>query len=298
MKTAQLVHNPTAGDEDHAAKELIQTIESKGFECLYSSTKEKGWKKFDAQVDFLVAAGGDGTVRKLVQKLLKRKVMDRTWPIALLPLGTANNIASSLAITGTADEIIESWKRPKFKKFDVGQVHNLEETEFFLEGMGCGIFPYLISEMQKEEKESSQDTHTALNSALALLHQIVLSYEPRLCELEVDGTNHSGKFLMAEIMNTPSIGPNLVLAPDADPGDGEFEIVLIPEKYKERFAEHLTNKIAGKEEEYRYDTLKGKNIRLRWDGTHVHLDGEVLKIKQSMELEITMRAGVVDFFVS
>ncbi len=38
--------------------------------------------------------------------------------------------------------------------------------------------------------------------------------------------DHSGRFLLVEVMNSRSIGPNLDLSPQADPGDGQFEIVL------------------------------------------------------------------------
>ena len=296
MKVAKLIHNPTAGDEEHSKKELISIIEAGGFKSKYSSTKVKGWKRIEPEFDFLIAAGGDGTIRKIVKKLLKRKVMQKNLPIGLLPLGTANNIAKSLNISGTHKEIVDSWHHANLKKFDIGIVNNLEEANFFLEGMGCGIFPYLISEMKKQGRDFD-DPDLEMKTSLALLHEIVLSYDPRHCELEVDGTNHSGKFMMTEIMNTPSIGPNLVLAPDADPGDGELEIVLVPEKYKDRFATYLTNKIAGNEEEYRYDTLKGKSVRMHYEGTHVHVDGDVLKVPKAAELRIEVKEGLIEFLV-
>ncbi len=61
------------------------------------------------KVDFIVAAGGDGTIRKITKELLDRKLSEKTWPIALLPLGTANNIAQTLEINGTSEDIIHSW---------------------------------------------------------------------------------------------------------------------------------------------------------------------------------------------
>lgn len=297
MKAAKLIHNPTAGDEEHSKKELISLIREAGFNCVYSSTKKKGWNEIASRIDFLISAGGDGTVRKIVKKLLKKRIPPERLPIGLLPLGTANNIARTLGISGTTEEIIDSWHSANVKPFDVGRVSNLEDTDFFLEGLGYGILPYLMQEMKKRFHSSIEDPDIELKTALSVLHEIVLCYDPGHCELEIDGTNHSGKFLMTEIMNIRSVGPNLLLAPDADPGDGELEIVLVPEKYKDRFATHLTNKIAGKEEEYRYDILKGKKIRIRWSGTHVHVDGEVLKIKESQELKVEVNQGLVQFLV-
>ena len=297
MKVVKVIHNPTAGNEEFKKSELISKIERGGFICKYSSRKKRGWKNLESSIDFLVAAGGDGTIRSVVKMLLGRKAGQKTWPIALLPLGTANNIAKTLGISGETQEIIESWQHAKIWKLDIGRIHNLNDGTFFLEGMGFGVLPYLFSEMKKQFDPSDGDRDIEINTALALLHQIVLSYEPRHCELQVDGTNHSGKFLMAEVMNIRSIGPGLMLAPDADPADGEFEIVLLPEKYKDHFATYLTKKIAGDEEEYRYDTLKGKNIRIIWDGTHVHVDGKVLKMTESTELLIELKENAVEFLV-
>jgi diacylglycerol kinase (ATP) len=70
MKIAKLIHNPTAGDEEHSKKQLISIIEANGFECIYSTTKKKSWKNIEPEVDFIIAAGGDGTVRKITKEVL------------------------------------------------------------------------------------------------------------------------------------------------------------------------------------------------------------------------------------
>src|SRR5689334_5300318 len=109
MKVINLLHNPTAGNEDHSKEELISLLEENGYDCRYSSMK-KDWKRLDEQVDFIVAAGGDGTIRKITKELLERKLSEKIWPIAPLPLGTANNVAQTLGINGSTEDIIRSWK--------------------------------------------------------------------------------------------------------------------------------------------------------------------------------------------
>src|SRR5947207_7476026 len=143
MKLVNLLHNPTAGNEDHAKEELIYLLKQNGYDCRYSSMK-KNWKQLDRQVDFIVAAGGDGTIRKLTKELLGRKLSEKTWPIALLPLGTANNVAQTLNVDGNTEEIIQSWHHTHVKAFDVGRIRGLPKVDFFLESLGYGIFPYLI----------------------------------------------------------------------------------------------------------------------------------------------------------
>jgi diacylglycerol kinase family enzyme len=295
-KVAILLHNPSSGDEEHSKKELISTIEATGFRCKYSSPQKNNWMEIDPDVDFLIAAGGDGTVRSIVKQLLRRNVLEKSWPIALLPLGTANNVAKALDVSGSTEEIVQSWHHSRLKSYDVG-VYNAEKCEFFLEGYGYGVFPYLMQVMNKSGKESVEDPEARLIAALETLHEITLSYKPRTCRLEVDGVDYSGNFLLAEIMNTRSIGPNLLLSPHADPGDGALEVVLVPEKHKERFLSYIVHKMNVGEDAHLFHTMKAKKVRISWAGTHVHVDDEILKLRNSAEVAIEIRTGLLQFLV-
>jgi diacylglycerol kinase (ATP) len=293
MKIITLLHNPTAGNEDHDKEELISLMEKNGFECQYSSMK-KDWKDIDEKVDFIVAAGGDGTIRKITKQLLDRKLSEKTWPIALLPLGTANNIAQTLDIGGSTEEIIQSWHHTQITAFDVGRICGLSGTDFFLESLGYGMFPYLIKKMKKVE---TQTPELEIKTALEILYDIIFSYEPKQCHLTIDGVDHSGKFLMTEIMNTKLIGPNLFLSPHGDPGDGEFEVITIPEKDKEKLADYISDKLKGIESPYTFQQFKAKQITISWEGTHMHVDDEIIKIDKGVEIEIEMRKGLLEFMV-
>jgi diacylglycerol kinase (ATP) len=295
MKVVNLLHNPTAGNEDHAKEELISLLEANGFGSCYSSVK-KNWK-MDEKVDFIVAAGGDGTTRKITKQLLDRKLSEKIWPIALLPLGTANNIAQTLEINGTTEEIIQSWHRAEIKKFDVGRIHHLPDAKFFLESLGYGIFPFLIKKMKKFDKKEIETPEIELKTALEVLHEIIFSYEPKQCNLKIDSVDHSGKFLLVEIMNTRLIGPNLFLSPHGDPGDGQFEIILIPENDKEKLASYISDKLKGIEVPYIFNQIKAKNITISWEGTHLHVDDEIIKIEKGKEIEIELREGLLEFLV-
>lgn len=297
MKVAKLLHNPGAGDEEHDREELVSLIEEAGFGCRYSSTKDSDWKDFESDVDFLVVAGGDGTVRRITKELLDRKMLDKTWPIGLLPLGTANNIAKTLELEGDTEGIIRSWQQWNITKYDVGRISHIDDVFFFLESFGYGVFPYLMGEMKKRDQEEEESPEEKLQAALKVLHDIILSYEPRRCGLKIDGEDHSGHYLLVEVMNTRSIGPNLFLAPEARPDDGHFDVVLIAEEDKEKFAAYVADKIKGIEAQADFTTVKAKDITISWEGTHVHVDDEVVKIKKETEVEIEIREGLLEFLV-
>jgi diacylglycerol kinase family enzyme len=290
MKRVTLIHNPTAGDEAHSKEKLVADIEAEGYSCRYHSTKED-WKDFDDDTDLVVIAGGDGTVRKVVKQVLKKK---KDLLLALLPLGTANNIAKTFDIGGDTNNIIRSWKTLRPTRVDIGCVEHVEDVNFFLEGLGFGLFPYLMKEMKKRE-ETFDSPEEELKGALKQLHKTLLSYEPRQCHLEIDGTDHSGKFYMVEVMNIRSIGPNVMLAPFAHPGDGEFDVVLVPEAHKEKFSDYLIHKLTDGDDPYQFHTLKGKQIKISWDGTRIHADDEMLKLERETEVKIEMKEGALQF---
>lgn len=89
--------------------------------------------------------------------------------------------------------------------------------------------------------------------------------------IKIDGTNHFGKFLLAEIMNIRSISSNLFLSPDGH-RRGEFQVVLVPENDKDKFAAYVSNKINGAEEKYNFHTVKSKEVIISWEGTYVHAE--------------------------
>jgi diacylglycerol kinase (ATP) len=294
MKVAKLLHNPKAGEGEYTHKKLARLVNRAGYDCSYSSTKKEGWDKIkSSESDIIVVAGGDGTVRKVA-----RVVLDKQIPLALVPLGTANNIAKTLGITGRPEEVIQTWENGILKPFDVGRIYGLKkEPGFFLEGIGYGVFPRLMKEMKKKKDELSDSPEENLRIAWETLHDIILSSKARFCKVSLDGADYSGKFLLAEVMNTQSIGPNLNLTPVGDPSDGEFEVILVSERQREEFAAYVHNKLHGIEQPPIFNILKAKNLEMFWEGKLLHIDDEIMQLKKSKEVRIKMQEGLLKFLV-
>ncbi|TDB62262.1 diacylglycerol/lipid kinase family protein [Arundinibacter roseus] len=299
MPIVQIIHNPTAGDEEHTKKNLIQLIESQGLECRYSSTKKPGWEKFKPDTDMLVLAGGDGTIRKVTAELLSRKLLDKRYPIGLLPLGTANNIARTLKLHGKLEDLSQCWEACRTTPFDVGLIQGLDEQPaFFLESYGTGLFPRLMSEMKLLGEKEDETPTEKIKRALRVLHTLVLDYQPRECTLLIDGVDHSGHYLLVEVMNTTSFGPNLSLAPTADPGDGLFDVVVIGEEQRAEFASYVQDLLNGHPLPFSYHTFRGQKIEIEWQGTHAHMDDELLrKMKKFSKISIEVQKGILEFII-
>src|SRR4030095_14742613 len=253
MNVVRVFHNPESGDKKYTKEDIIALIESYGYNCRYSSTKN-GWQEVDPDIDFIVVAGGDGTVRDMAREILSGKW--KNLPIALLPLGTANNIARALQIKEQPEEIIPSWKDGRIVKYDVGLITTNPDYHFFLEGFGYGVVPDLMKQMTKMDGVEEVKGDVNLKISLELLHEIILSYKCKDCHVVADGIDHSGKFLLVEVMNIRSIGPNLDLCPDADPGDGVIEVVLVDEAERERLASYIFQKWNGEDVLFSFLTIK------------------------------------------
>lgn len=250
----------------------------------------------DEDVDFLVIAGGDGTVRKVAVKFLDKREGKRL-PIALLPLGTANNIAKSLGINGHAKEVISNIAEEKKKEFDVGRLKGIEEGSIFLESFGYGIFPSLMKVMKEKPVDESKTPEEELKAALERVHNIILSQAAESFDITIDGMQHTGKYIMVEVMNITSIGPNLGLSPNSDPGDGEFETVLIPESQREEFASYVSHKINGVEKTFIPLIVKGSDICIDSSVSTLHIDDELIDVEKPGRITMKPDRAMLEFLV-
>ncbi len=127
-----LIHNPAAGnDAQISANKLIRLIRKAGHKVKYFSSKDKGWKKaLKKPCDIIAVAGGDGTVGRIA-----RSLVDSRTPIVVLPMGTANNIATTLGLAGrTVEDLVSGWNSARCVNFDIGMARGPWGLRHFIEG--------------------------------------------------------------------------------------------------------------------------------------------------------------------
>lgn len=297
MKKVLLIHNPTAGDAAHDKKALTDELRKAGYEAAYFSTK-KSWKEIPRDVELTVIAGGDGTVRKAVVNLVEEKHEVLKKPFAILPLGTANNIATTLGISGNTREIIASWESAKEMPFHLSSLESGHEMHCLLEGAGCGVFPYHIQNMIKNPTEDGLGSQERMQVDLQRLLKSISTYKPDYCELLVDGLDHSGKYLLIEAMNIKCVGTNLFLSPAGDPFDDKLDLVLMKETDKEKFANYVYSKIMGKEFTLDIEPILVSRVSFRCEHNLYHVDDELIKNKDNSLLHVQAARKTVSFLVT
>lgn len=255
----------------------MKLISNAGYTSSYSSSKKKILKAIDPETRLIAIAGGDGTIRKTVMKLLNKKLKYKR-PIAILPYGTANNIAGSLGIGTNYQRYINNWKNGKNTLYDIGYVTNGKEEHYFLESFGLGLFPSLMLEMDSEEPAEFANTEEKIQAAVKKLSKITARFEPVDCEISYDGGLLQGKFLMVEVMNISRLGPKLELNPKANCGDGMFELIAVPAEKRYELLEYLTAVLAGNNVPFPIKPIACRSVQCTTEPTTIHVDDEFFTV--------------------
>jgi len=278
MKYVHVHHNPGAGNEQHSKESIISAIEKFGYNVSYTSTEEP-IEAIPPEVELLVVAGGDGTVRKVVDWMLNYEALAPHQAVTILPLGTANNIADTLDIRGDIDDIISAWREPTIAPFQIGEVTFDDQRNFFLEGVGFGLFPFHIVQMRARKAKS--DLHSIpekKESDLQHLLQNLKKVVPVHYDIQVDGKYISGEFIMVEVLNTRSIGPNIKLSPRGQPIDEWVELILVRESEKTLLSKYITNDFTKGSVPMGLTCLRGKEILIKCAFSVFHVDGELVEL--------------------
>jgi diacylglycerol kinase family enzyme len=262
-----LIYNPQAKNAASLTPdEILKALQQAGYDPIYAPTSTE--KELDGVLanvkDLVVVAGGDGSIRAVATRLLKRNIQ-----IAPLPMGTANNIGRMLALNGKPLEIIAGLADPVTRDMDIGCVTTPQGTEYFLEAMGIGVFADVL------EKYNPEDGKSVVRS-IQTLRRTLTDYQPKFFHVNVDGVDFSGSYLLFEVMNTPTMGYHYLLAPEAKPDDGLFDLVLIHANQREAYLKFMRAALRGTLEELPDVSIhKGRKLEIAWRGFPLHIDGEV-----------------------
>lgn len=215
-----LCHNPTAGIKGgHDKDSIVAALKLADYEVRYASVKDENFKAvFDKSFDFVVAAGGDGTLAQVLTTL-----PDRTVPVAILPLGTANNFARSLGIAGTPQELVEMWNIDRVYPVTLGSATGHWGTRLFLEGFGVGVFPAFLQAAARGPKPEGADN---LRKGREAFQRALKKAKPVDVTLKIGGKTYERSLLGIEICNIAFTGPGLPIAATADVSDDKLDAVM------------------------------------------------------------------------
>ena len=230
---ALLLHNPKAGRADHTKADLVAALAATGLDISYCSTRDDAFpdclaKDFDA----VIVAGGDGTVAKVVKQL-----PDRRRPVGIVPLGGANNVATSLGIPRGALVTAGGPGAAVVRDLHVGHVRGPSGKTSFLEGVGFGPLAASIAAEEPPAASVGEKIANGRRSFAAALARL----EAAEADLTIDGEALAGRWLMVEVLTFSHSGPRLPLAPRSKGLEGALSVVLLEEDRRSAMLDWLND---------------------------------------------------------
>ncbi len=268
-----LIHNPEAGDDAQpSGNQIVRLIREAGHKAKYFSSKDKTWKKaLKKPCDLIAVAGGDGTVGRVARRLI-----DSRAPIAVLPMGTANNIARTIGVTGRKfDDLIEGWNAARCANFDAAIARGPWGLRYFIEGFGIGLFAetmFRIENGQHSQVSRSEDPEEEIAAALKVLRKQLSNYPSKELTVRLDGQDLSGDYYMLEALNIRYLGPNLDLVPRAQINDGLLDVVFVPKGEQAKLRQYISDRIKRKRSRVNLTVRQGRHLQVEWKSSPVHID--------------------------
>lgn len=170
-----------------------------------------------SKFDMVVCLGGDGTLSEVCAGMV---CLDKRPPIGYIPLGTANDIATTLALPRNPVEAAQRVLTGQPVSFDIGKFN---DSEYFAYIAAFGAFTEVSYETPQESKQALGQLAYVLHGALTLsklTHYIV--------RVEHDEGVFSADLAFGGVTNSTSIAGMLRLDDQiVSLGDGLFEVVLV-----------------------------------------------------------------------
>ena len=271
---AKLIWNTNAGSVNLSSTTILEALSAVGIEaelCETTSLEHLDDVLAAPDVETVIVAGGDGSVRQVVKRLRGRNAK-----LLILPMGTANNLAGSLGIRLPPLELIAMLGERVLRPLDVGVVRCGDFEDIFMEGAGVGLF---AQTMHGYGEDNGKSVLKALTAVIG-----TITAPPVLdAKLFIDDEQLQTELSMLEVLNTPAIGPRLNLVASADPSDGWLEVMTIEPNNGVGFLNYAVSAIGGSLEALDNVTVRrAKRVRLEFDGGALHADGESTTVPASI----------------
>ncbi|EPG6464636.1 lipid kinase YegS [Citrobacter freundii] len=202
-------------------RDAIAKLRDEGVEIHVRVT----WEKGDAQryvdearqlgVETVIAGGGDGTINEVSTALIQSQG-DNIPALGILPLGTANDFATSVGIPDDLDKALKLAIAANATAIDMVQVN--DKTCFI--NMATGGFGTRIT------TETPEKLKAALGGVSYFIHGLMRmdTLKPDVCDIRGEDFHWQGKALVIGIGNGCQAGGGQQLCPTALINDGLLQL--------------------------------------------------------------------------
>jgi diacylglycerol kinase (ATP) len=231
------------------------------------------------QVDLVIGAGGDGTIRYVADGLAHTGI-----PLGLVPAGTGNLLARNLDLPLEEVEAIEAALSGQLRRIDLVRITVDDRApEHFAVMAGIGVDAMIMDETNEDlkDKVGSAAYFVAAAKALGRL--------PIRLKVQLDNNRPVRRHAMLCVIgNVGRLRGNLTLIPGASPDDGLLDLYIAsPRRFRHwvKVALRLITRRPKKDDQV--DQHMGKRVRIRIDGKdNYQLDGDVVGESTTLDAEV------------
>jgi diacylglycerol kinase (ATP) len=223
MKT-YIILNPNAGSAAQA-EALREAIHADSTMTLWETERatqacELAAAALREGAEMVVAAGGDGTINEVINGLASNFSQAR---LGILPLGTGNDLARTLALPTDAREALDLLAVGPVRTLDVMRVETISGVKYGI-NVAAGGFTGQMNELMTDELKASWGPLAYLRGALSVL--------PNLTDYETfiswgDETEERIAAFNIIVANGRTAAGGIMVAPTANPEDGLLDVVIV-----------------------------------------------------------------------
>lgn len=272
MQKVKFIYNPFSG-EGLITKNIdliIKKYQSKGYTIIPfrispDQQLEEAFLDIDDSFHHILGAGGDGTINQIIN-IMKKRNLD--VPLAILPVGTANDFAKHIGMSADIAESCDKILNGEIRSIDLGKAND----KYFINVFSFGLFT-----------DISQKTPTHLKNTLGKLAYYyngikeLPSFKKIDISLTSDEFTYEGNALIFLAFNGRTAG-NINIAYKSEIDDGFLDIIIIK---GERFSSTFQSlfeffKLEHLEDPKDIIHLKSDNFTIRFDNNLINtdIDGE------------------------
>ena len=220
---ALAICNPASGGGGYDPDEVRQSLDGYELEWIETGSAEEAESAAREWTDgLLIVVGGDGTITRVVNGL-GRAGFPEDVTLGILPTGTGNDLASTLAIPEDSEGAVSTIRQSRVRELDVIKVHFRNEKDQFLVNVATGGVGARTSGMADGALKRRWGKMAYLRAAL----EVARDFEVQEARLILDGVERKVRATNIAIGNGRYAGGGWPAAPRANPEDGLIDLVII-----------------------------------------------------------------------
>ena len=222
MKKIRLIYNKSAGQNKSSEiiSDIIGRLSENGFEVTaFRASKQNSCEEFIRKTEkdtyAIVVAGGDGTINKVVNFMMKYNI---DIPLGIIPAGTSNDFANHIGFYGNIDMAIDKIIQGNIEGVDVGKVNDT----YFVNVLSAGMFSSTSYKTDKRLKEIFGHLSYFLTAAKQPFEQ-----RPFKIRIETEDAVLEENVIVFIVFNGSSVGRIDLFSDNSSIQDGILDMVIL-----------------------------------------------------------------------